>query len=145
MVRSLLISMALVFLSANAKGQIATVLALFLIWCIYSFCCCPYYFYIRVFIRIYELLFAVQLALLTISTLKPEYSRVNPAVGLLILNYLQLANFISLSITIFIAAFYKLKCFNRSDSFIANTGIENNVSVMKLTETMGNMDEGENK
>ena len=61
--------------------------------------------------------------MLTVSTLKPEYSRMGPAIGLLVLNYLQLANILALSITIFIANFYRLSCLTRTDPSIVNSHV----------------------
>lgn len=45
--------------------------AVYLLWYLYSFCYCPYPFYIRFFIRIYELLFGIQIFLLTLSVFRP--------------------------------------------------------------------------
>lgn len=46
-------------------------LAVFSVWCIYSLRYCPYYFYLRVFIRLYELFYFLQLTIMTVAVLKP--------------------------------------------------------------------------
>lgn len=53
LLRSFIMALALVGLSSNAGSQIGAVVGIFLIWCLYSFCYCPYLFYIRIFIRLY--------------------------------------------------------------------------------------------
>jgi hypothetical protein len=120
MVRSLLIALCLVWLSEHPSLQVTVALGVFLLWCFYSLCFCPYSFYIRVFLHIYELLFCLQLALLSISTLKPEYSRMNSAIALLVLDYLQLVSLASFSLAIFLANFYGLKCLKREENVVEN-------------------------
>ena len=120
MVRSFLFALALVGLSENPGAQIGTVIGLFVIWCIYSFCYCPYFFFIRVFIRLYEIIFLSQIALLAISILKPEYSRMTPAIILLVLNFVQLAILLGLSLAIFLFAFFDLKCLRIEDNLVEN-------------------------
>ena len=71
MTRSVCITMFMVVLSANSSAQIGLVMLVYLIWCFYSLCYCPYSFYIRVFLRLYEFIFFLQLMVLTISILKP--------------------------------------------------------------------------
>ncbi len=71
LVRSVLISTLLVVLSSNPFGQIVSCLGVLVLWCVYSFCYCPYRFYLRVFVRVFELFFCAQLTLLCISILKP--------------------------------------------------------------------------
>lgn len=113
MLSSLLISLVLVTLSFSPEGQIFAAFGVYLLWCLYSLCYCPYLFYIRVFIRIYELLFALQLVVLTIFIFKPEYSRMEPAIALLVFDFLQLINFIGVSLAIVLSNFYGVKCLSR--------------------------------
>ena len=71
MSRSVCITLLMVVLSDNSTAQISSVLGFYLIWCLYSLCYCPYPFYIRVFLRLYEFIFFLQLIVLTVSIFKP--------------------------------------------------------------------------
>jgi hypothetical protein len=113
MLSSMLTSLFLVVLSWDSRYQMASSLSLFFLWCLYSFCYCPYPFYLRLFIRIYELFYFLQLSTLTISVFKPEYSRMGSAIALLVLNCLQMVNLAGLTISILLYAIYGKKCCNR--------------------------------
>lgn len=92
-----------------------------IIWNIYSFIACPYHFYIRVFLRLHELIFTLQIVLLTVCVAKPEYSRVGPAFGILILNFSQVVNFGILSICVALDKVYSIKCLKRAaNSVVSN-------------------------
>jgi len=113
MIRSVLLTITLVVFSFSSSLQIGISFAINLCWCIYSFFFCPYPFYLRLFIRIYELLFTVQLLLLTISIIKPEYSRIGPAIGLLVINFLQICSFAAMGILVLLNKFYNIKCLRK--------------------------------
>jgi hypothetical protein len=113
LLRSLLLSLCIVVFSSNPVVQVTSCVAIILGWDIYSFIACPYHFYIRVFIRLHELLFTLQILLLTISVTKPEYSRVGTAVGILSLNFIQVLLFITLSICIVLDKIYNARCLKR--------------------------------
>lgn len=110
MLRSFIISIALVFLAFNPIGQIVTALLVFILFTIYSFLYCPYYFYLTVFVHIFESIFIVQLLLLTISVAQPDASRIGPSFGLIVLNYMQLVSFLVLTICIVLNKIYDIKC-----------------------------------
>lgn len=113
MLRSILISVFLVTLSFNPLLQTVACLSVFVVFCLYSLCFCPYRFYIKVFVRLFELLFTIQLALLTLSVLKPESSRLTPAFALIAINYLQMAGFVGMSLAVLINHFYGKQCCNK--------------------------------
>ena len=112
MLRSLLISTALVFLAFYPVGQIVSSLIIFIIFTIYSFCYCPYYFYLSVFVHIFEVLFIIQLIILTVSIAQSQTSRISPAFGLIIFNFLQLLNLVILTVSIIVNKVYDIKCWS---------------------------------
>lgn len=88
-------------------------LLVFCVWCIYSLRFCPYSFYIRVFVRLYEVFFLLQLTIMTVAVFKPEGSRMGTAIALIIVNWLQMANFIGLAFVILLYNVYGAKCLKR--------------------------------
>jgi hypothetical protein len=141
MARSVLIALCLVGLSEHPILQITASLGVFLLWCLYSFCYCPYYFYIRVFLRIYELIFCLQLTLLIVSIFKPEYSRMSSAVALIVFNYLQLASLVCFSLSIFLANFYGVRCLKREENVVVNADREREARDRVSNETLENLNE----
>lgn len=113
MVSAVLISLLLVMVSISPEGQIFSCMGVFMGWCAFSLCCCPYPFFIKVFIRMYEFFYLLQLCFLAASVCKPEYSMMGPALALIVVNWLQMANLIGLSVAILLKVFYGVKCFNR--------------------------------
>jgi hypothetical protein len=118
MLRSFIISIALVFIAYNPIGQIVTALLVFIVFTVYSFLYCPYYFYLSVFVHIFEGLFIIQLLILTISVAQPEASRIGPAFGLIVLNYLQLLSFLVLIICVILNKIYDIKCWELKEKRI---------------------------
>ena len=110
MLRSLIISVALIFLAFNPIGQIVTALLVFALFTLYSFVYCPYYLYLRIFLHIFECLFIMQLLLLTISVAQPNASKIGPAFGLIVFNYLQLLTFMGLIICVILNKIYNIRC-----------------------------------
>ena len=71
MLRSALISVCLVLFAYDPLIQTSASLGIFALSFIYSLRYCPYRFYIRAFVRVFEILFMVQLFIMTLSILKP--------------------------------------------------------------------------
>jgi hypothetical protein len=118
MLRTLVISVCLVLLAFNPIGQIVSSLLVFILFTVYSFIYCPYFFYLSVFVHIFEGLFILQLLLLTISVAQPDASRIGAAFGLIVVNYLQLLNFLILIILIIINKIYDIKCWELKEKRI---------------------------
>ena len=110
MVKSLVISLCLVFFAFTPIGQIITSLLIFIVFMVYSFCYCPYNFNLSIFIHIFEVLFLIQLFVLTASAAKPEDSRLPSGYALIVFSYFQLANIFALTITILLNRVFNFRC-----------------------------------
>ena len=119
LVRSLVLSGFLVGFSSRPVVQAVGCLLAVAVWDVYSFFACPYHFYVRVFVRLHELAFTLQVALLTVCVAKPEYSRVGAALGIQALNGIQVAIFVALGICILLDRIYNITCLKRERNAVS--------------------------
>lgn len=109
MVKSLVISLCLVFFAFTPIGQIITSLIIFIVFMVYSFCYCPYNLSLAIFIHIFEVVFLIQLFVLTASAAQPENSRLPSAYALIVFSYFQLANILALILTMLLNRVFNFK------------------------------------
>ena len=92
MLRTQIITILLVTLSHDPQAQVLSAFLIFLIFCFYSLCCCPYQTGLRIFIHLQEIIMLIQFGCLFGAVYQMEIyggSVLTPFYTIIVLNYLQ--------------------------------------------------------